>query len=761
MAQLRVVGKSVKNIAADLKALGSANFSDDFNAADAIWGKVLRSKYPSAIIKSIRTDRARRHPGVCCVLTAADISGAKTFGLLVQDQPLLAQERVRFLGEAIALVAADTEAAAQKAIELIEVDYEETPGVYLPEDAMAEGAPQVHQGNSNVMCELRIRKGEADKAMAQADVVVENTYKLPVVDNGYIELESGAAWVEKDGTLVIKSGMQDMFERRGMVALALGLPQSRVKIAQAYTGGSFGGKICQAIPIYLGLLALKTGRTVKMAYTREESIISQEKRHPMTIRYKSGAMRSGKIVAADITVIADCGAYVHLTPLVMQYMIMHIVGPYEIDNVKVDVFGVFTNNTFSGAMRGFGATQSCFAYESQIDSVASALGLDRLEVRRANFLKKGKLTALGTPLKDYVALPECLDRAWAALGPETDPSTLKRFANGKPRIGRGVSCNITTFGFGSGIVDGASARVEYCMDGSVVVSCGSDDIGCGRRTIVAQIAAEVLGCDYDKVAVDFSDTSSTANAGMTAASRQTFMSGNAALQAAKMVRSSLLDMAGKLLDVPPEIIELSEGKAFSKEDPTKNIALSQVALACHFGGKPLSAESYYTAPATTPMDPRTGHGSPSYGYVFGCHAAEVAVDEETGKVDVLKLAVAHDVGRAIHPINVEGQMIGGSAMALGYTLMEEILLQKGYTETLTLEQYLMPTSADIPDITTFILETPSPDGPFGAKGVGEPPTNTTAPAITNAIYNAVGVRLKELPATPERVALAIKAARGK
>lgn len=760
MAQLRVVGKSVKNIGADLKALGTADFSDDYMMQDAIRGKVLRSKYPSALIKAIRTNRAMSLPGVLCVLTANDIPGSKTFGPLVQDQQVLAQDRVRYLGEAVALVAAETEELAEKAIELIEVEYEELPGVYSPDEAMAEGAPQVHQGKSNVMCELHIRKGDAEKAMAKADVIIENTYRLPVVDNGYIELESGAAWVEKDGTVVIKSGMQDMFERRAMVASVLGLPQSKIKIAQAYTGGSFGGKVAQVIPVYLGLLAFKKGRPVKMVFSREESIIAQEKRHPMLIGYKSGAAKSGKIAAIEVTVKADCGAYVHLTPLVMEYMIKHISGPYEIENVKVDVFGVFTNNTFSGAVRGFGATQSCFAYESQMDAVASALGLDPLQVRRTNFLEKGKLTALSMPLKDYVALPECLDRAWSALGPKTDPSSLPQFADGRVKIGRGVSCSITSFGFGSGNVDSAKARVEYCLDGSVLVSCGSDDIGCGRRTIVAQIAAEVLGCDYNKVTVDLSDTSSTPSAGMTAASRQTFMSGNAVLMAAKTVLSSLVDMAGKILDVPPEIIELSEGKAFSKEDPSKSIPLFQVGLACMFGGKPLSAESYYTAPATTSINPRTGHGSPSYGYVFGCHAAEVAVDEETGKVDVLKLAVAHDVGQAIHPINVEGQMAGGSAMALGYALTEEILLEKGYSKTLTLEQYLMPTSVDVPEIKAIILETPSPDGPFGAKGVGEPPTNTTAPSIINAIYNAVGVRLTELPAIPERVALAIKTAKG-
>jgi len=754
---LRQVGRPLRRVDSLGKAVGATVYAGDFSMPNMLYAKVLRSPLPSARIRRLDVERARSIPGVATVLTGRDLPGARLSTDLPGQTgrkeragsaaPVLATDVVRFQGEPIALVAAETEEIAEKALCAIKLELEELPGVFDPEEALKPGAPKVY-GEDNVVARWRIRKGDLEKGMAEADLIVENTFRMPFVEHAYLEPEAGVAWVDDQGVINIRLCTQ-VVEHFRSVAKALGIPQNKVRIHGTMVGGGFGGKEDVTVEIFLALLARETKRPVKLVYTREESFVAQSKRHPFVITHRTGVKRDGRITAAEIRMIADSGAYPYLTPYVLLYATAMATGPYRIDNVSVDSVAAATNQPFTSAFRGFGGPQAALAYEQQMDEIAKALGLDPLAVRRVNYLKKGDETATGQRITGEVWLEETATRAIAGLG-EPTPSTKRR------KVGCGFASYFQSYGRITWFHDTSRAWVGLELDGTVTIRCGVPDIGAGQVNSLCQIAAELLGVPLERVTVYATDSALTPLAGTSTATRQLYMSGNAVYKAASVVRENLIVRAAKDFKVDEGAIDLADGRAFVVGDEARSIPLDELASACAADGIPLSNLALFKAPFTDGIDPETGQGDIWPDFTFGAQAVEVAVDTETGEVEIIKSVACHDVGRAINPAAVRGQIIGGSHQGLGYALMEEYVLKDGITQTPSLAEYLIPTSCDFPTTEAIILESGSGIGPFGAKGIGEPSLTPAAPAVANAVADALGIRIHEVPLTPERVLAAIK-----
>jgi CO/xanthine dehydrogenase Mo-binding subunit len=754
----RIIGKPMPRHDAWDKAFGKTPYADDCTLPGMLYGKVLRSWYPAARILSIDTRQAEKLAGVAAVMTAKDVPHNETVTRFGQTHEVggfeglyrvLADKKVRFLGEGVALVAAESPETAEEAASLIRVDYEPLSGVFDPLEAMKPGAFPVGEGESNVVCRYQVRKGDTEKGFARSDVVVENTYRVPFVDHAYLEPESGVAWVDENGVITIRVGTQIIEHFRG-VAEVLGLPHNKVRVIGTMMGGGFGGKEDITVETYLALLAWKTKRPVKMTYTREESIACHGKRHPYVMTYRTGSRKDGKLMALEADLVSDAGAYVYLSPWVLLYSTVDATGPYDIPHVKVDATTVLTNNTFASAFRGFGAPQVCFAYESQMDELAARLNVSPLDIRKKNYLKKGKTLATGRLLDHHVAFPETAEKAMAALGKPSEAGS-----NAEKR-GRGIASSMTSYGRLVFLHDTSRSLVGMEMDGSVTVRCGVQDLGGGQASSLAQIAAEVLGVPMEDVSVYIADSALTPLAGTTTATRQLYMSGNATLQAAMEVRKHLLDKAGEMLETKPDELEIADRKIYVSGDPTRTVPTANVVRACASAGIPLYHMAQFNAPSRELLDFKTGQGQVFPDFTFGTHAAEVSVDVETGRVSVLRLISCYDVGQSINRLSVEGQLEGGAIQGMGYGLMEEVVLEKGVTMTPSLAEFIVPTALDTPDVETIIVESGDGIGPFGAKGIGEPSMVSAAPAIANAVCDAIGVRVWELPLTPERIMRALK-----
>ena len=752
---LRVVGQPIVRHDARDKVAAATAYAADWALPGMLHAAVLRSPHAAARIVRLDTARAAAMAGVAAVLTAkdvprntlsTDVPGQTTaVGPLRATLHVLAEERVRHQGEPIALVAAETLELAHEAVEAIEIEYEATPGVFTPEEALIPGAPPVH-GSGNLLAHWHIARGDVDTALAGAAVVIEGEYTTQMVDAAYLEPESGVAWIDSDGVVTIRLSTQ-VIEHFRDVAEVLQVPQNRVRVIGTYLGGGFGGKEDVTVEAYLGLLALKTGRPVKMVWTRHESLLSRAKRHPYRMRYRTGANAAGEIVAQRIDLLADAGAYAYLSALVLLYSTVTAAGPYRVPAVEVDARVAYTNNPPTSAMRGFGAMQTVFAYESQIDRIARALGRDPVAVRRANALRRGDTLPVGQVIETHVAIPELCERVWAALGPPTPPRAPH------VRVGRGLACNFQPYGRIVWLHDWASAWLGFEMDGSLVVRCGCPDVGGGQASSLCQIAAEVLGVSLSRISVHVSDSALTPLAGTTTASRQLYMSGNAVLKTSRELRAQLLRVAATMLGVEADALDMADDRVVTADGRTLTIA--DLLSECARVGVPRSHLGVYHAPAGEPVDLARGSGKVFPDYTFGAHAAEVEVDTETGVVRVLAYAAAHDVGRAINPQSVEGQIQGGAVQGLGYGLMEEVVLERGINVTTSFATYLIPTAADVPDVRAVVVESGEGLGPFNARGIGEPPIGPPAAAIANAIEDAAGARVTRLPITAERVAAAL------
>ena len=752
---LRIVGQPVVRHDARDKVMAATAYAGDWAMPGMLHAFVLRSPYASARIVRLDTAPAAAMPGVAAILTARDVpkntlstdvpGQTTTVGPLRATLHVLAEERVRHQGEPVALIAAETLDQARAAAAAVAVEYAPLPGVFTPDDALAPGAPLVHE-SGNLLAQWRIARGDLADGFARAAVVVEGEYRTQLVDAAYLETESGVAWIDTDGVVTIRVSTQ-VIEHFRDVAEALDVPQNRVRVIGAYLGGGFGGKEDVTVEVYLGLLALRTARPVKMVWTRQESLLARAKRHPYRLRYRTGALASGEIVAQEIELLADSGAYAYLSALVLLYSTVTAAGPYRVPAVSVTARVAYTNNPPTSAMRGFGAMQTVFGYESQMERVARALGLDPVHVRQVNALRRGDSLPVGQVMETHVAVPELAERAWAALGPRSAPRAPH------VRIGRGLACNFQPYGRIVWLHDWASAWIGFEMDGSLVVRCGAPDVGGGQASSLCQIASEVLGVPLHRIVVHVSDSALTPLAGTTTASRQLYMSGNAVLKAARELRDQLLAVAERLLDAHAAELEMIDDAVRARDG--RAVAMRALLAQCARVGVPRSHLGVYHAPAGEPVDLHAGAGKVFPDYTFGAHAAEVEVDTETGVVRVLKYAAAHDVGRAINPQSVEGQIQGGAVQGLGYGLMEEVVVEEGTNLTTSFASYLIPTATDVPDVEAIVLESGEGLGPFNARGIGEPPIGPPAAAIANAIEDATGARITRLPITAERVARAL------
>lgn len=756
--ELKVIGKPIPRHDAYEKAMGLTQYAADFSLPGMLYGKVLRSPHASARIVSIDTSKAKRLNGVKAVLTAKDVPKNESVTRFGQTHTLgggfeglyrvLVDKKVHFVGEPVALVAAETEGIAEEALEKIKVEYEPLRGVYDPLEAMKSDAPLVEDGRSNIITHLEVIKGNIEEGFKEADVIVENTYRVPHVDHAYLEPESGVAWIDENGIVTLRVSTQVIEHFRG-VADVLNLPHNRVRVIAPYVGGGFGGKEDITVESFIALLAYRTKRPVKLTYTREESILCHSKRHPYILEYKTGAKKDGRLIVLKARLVSDAGAYVYLSPWVLTYSMVTAAGPYRIPHVKVDGYTVLTNNIYTSANRGFGAPQVCFAYESQMDELARHLGISPLKIRTMNYLGKGECIATGQILEHHVALQETTQKAYQALGERT-------ISKRETKIGQGIASGMMSYGRMIFLHDTSRSHVSVEMDGSVTVRSGVQDIGGGQASSLSQIAAEVLGVPLEDVKVYFGDTALTPLAGTTTATRQLYMSGNATLMAAQEVRKTLLKKAGEMMGLDFERLDLVDREVVDKEGSGKSLHLVDVVKACASDGLPLYHVALFKAPFRNLTQFKQIEGQVFPDFTYGTHAVEVAVDEETGVVKVLKLVACYDVGRAINRLSVEGQLEGGAIYGMGYGLIEEVIIEKGVIKTPSFSEYLLPTSLDAPEVQTIILESGDGVGPFGAKGVGEPSLNSIAPAIANAIYDAVGVRICDLPLTPEKIVRALK-----
>ena len=750
-AEFAAIGTRAPRRDARDKIHGITRYADDFGMTGMLHAKVVRATRASARLLKVDTSRAERLLGVRCVMTARDVPHNVLFtdvpgqttavGPLRARTQVLAADRVRYYGEPVALIAADTEEIAAEARDAVVVEYEDVPGVFDPLEAMRPDSPQLEE-TGNVISRWKVRRGDPARAFRTADVVVENTYRTPLVDHAFIEPEAGVGWLDEDGVVTIRVATQ-VIEHFRDVANVLGLPHSKVRLIAPYIGGGFGGKEDVTVEVYIGLLVWKTGRPVRLTYTREESIVSPTKRHPFVMRYRHGVKRDGTIVAMEAEFTSDAGAYAYLSPLVLLYSMVHAAGPYRIPNVKVDGAAVLTNNTPTSAFRGFGSAQPAFGYESQMDACARAIGMGPLEFRERNYVRKGEAIPSGQTIDTAVLLPETARRAWEALGAPTPPAPGRR-------VGRGLASTLTSYGRIVWLHDWSSAWVELQMDGTIMIRIGVPDIGGGQASSLVQIAAEIFGLPMSEITIHIGDSSLTPLAGTTTATRQLYMSGSAVHKSGTELRASLLEQAGEILGVPREGLSTRDGMV-ADGNGAKQISFRELAASCARSGRARYSHTVYHAPAGEVMDFETGQGRVFPDFTFGSQAVEVEVDEATGLVRVLRLASCYDVGRVINRNSVEGQLEGGAAMGLGFALMEEDILERGVCRTPNLMTYLIPTAADVPDMTAIVLESGEGAGPWGARGIGEPSMTPTAPAIANAVYDAIGVRLTELPLRPERV----------
>ncbi|MEN8243851.1 MAG: xanthine dehydrogenase family protein molybdopterin-binding subunit [Thermodesulfobacteriota bacterium] len=737
------IGKNIRKKGALERLVGAPVFSADIELENPLVLKVLRSGRTHAEILSINTEKAIAIPGVVRVFTCDDIHGKNLMGIINRDQPLLATGKVRSTSDPVALVAAETEQAAQAALKAIAVTYEDLPAVFDPQEAMKAEAPRIHE-DGNILLTRTVQRGNPDHAFKDCHRVIEKTYQTSMIEHNYLEPDAGTGFVDEDGTLVIYASTQNPHYDHKEVVSLLGVENNAVRIIQAATGGGFGSKLDLNLQGFIGLALYHLKRPVRCVYSREEAYLATAKRHPLTITMKTGVDDQGKLKAMQATIICDTGAYGSYGIAVASRAAVHATGPYQIDNVDIQSHCVYTNKPFCGAMRGFGTPQIAFAHESQMDLHAKDLGLDPLEIRMCNAFNVGSVTATGQTLSASVGIVDCLE----ALKPYYEKAKKSWLQSGsEPHKCKGIGVGAMWYGIGNtGTKNPSNARVEMDEYGRVTLFTGCADIGQGSSTVLSQIAAETLGIQPDNLRLVAGDTGLTPNAGATSASRQTYISGNAVKDAAEKLAHALKTEAAQRLGVAVSTLVLDSGIVRAPASPDRQVSFADLARQIIARGESLVFQGHFD-PLTTPLDPETGQGVPYTTYAFACQLALTTADALTGEVTVEKIVAAHDVGKAIHPQNVIGQICGGVAMGLGFALMEKF--EPG--NTLSMKDYHIPTCADMPEVVPIIVESEEPSGPFGAKGVGEPALIPTAPAILNGLANALGKRIYALPADLESV----------
>ncbi len=719
----RTIGQPIRRPDAPPKVTGETRYPADLYVEGMLHMKVLWSDRPHARLLGVDTRAALALPGVVAVLTAADVP-VNEFGIEDMDEDVLAETKVRFVGQPVALVVADSEDAAQAGLDGVRVDYADLPGAFDPRRAMQEGAPLVHDDKgSNLIGHWFVRRGDLEAAFAAADVIVESDYHLPHVEHAFLQPEAGLGYVDDQGRVVVHTTGQWAHDDQHQIAHALDLPQDRVRVIYTPAGGAFGGREDVSVQIMLALAAHRLRRPVKMVWSRAESFRGHHKRHPFYMHYRTGATRDGKLIAMEARLIADGGAYASTSRAVVKSAVTNATGPYHVPSLRVDGWAVYTNNMDAGAMRGFGTLQVTFGSEMQMTKLAAALGMDAVEFRARNILREGDVGPTNATLPPGVGLEAALTAAaqaggWQRRGsgwmrPETPVSQ-----HSLNRRGMGFACGWKNVGYSLGFPEQSTAVAELYGEAEIeraVIKTGVAEVGQGVLTVVAQVAADTLEVPVERVTVVNDDTSVVPNAGSSSASRQTLMTGRAVREAC-----------------------LAALQAWRDEE------------------RPAVARYQFIPRPTTSFDPETGECDPHLSYAYGAHVAEVEVDMETGVVRLVRVVAAHDVGRLINRLAAEGQVEGGISMGQGYALTEEFIQQEGHILTTSLHDYLVPTIMDAPqEIVSLFVEVPDSQGPWGAKGLGEMPTLILPPAIAAAVYDATGVWFDRLPITPERVVMAL------
>ena len=736
------LGHALPRIDAFGKVTGQALYPGDINYPNQAYMKILFARRPHAIIRRLDTSRAEALEGVLSVFTAKDVPNNE-YGLITPDQPVFCGpgsnkphgDRVRFIGDQVAVVVAETERIAEKALHLIEVEYEDLPVVSDPLEAMKPDAfllhpdvdtyPAIHPiPHSNILHHYRIRKGDVDAALAGADVVIEGEYRTPVQEHAYLQPEAGVGYMDEEGRVTVEVAGQWTHEDQEQIAHALGLPLEKVRVRYAAIGGAFGGREDMSVQIVLALAAFRlhergVHRPIKIIWSREESMIGHHKRHPYIIRAKWGATRDGKLVGAQVEVIEDGGAYTYTSTKVLGNATLMCTGPYEIPNVKVESYAVYTNNIPGGAFRGFGGPQAAFAAEQQINKLAEALGLDPVEMRRRNIVREGSLLSVNTPLPPGVSMPQVLEACaeeYEAIKAAPVSTSVGGRMNGSSftKRGLGFACGFKNVGFSFGAPEECWATVELrggARIEEVILYHAAAEVGQGSHTVLLQMTAEAAGVPVEKVRLVASDTATSKNSGSVSASRMTFMAGNAIRGAVEIALQKWQD-----------------------ED------------------RPAIGTYQYRPPRTTTFDPETGACDPNFAYGYVAEAALVEVDTETGHIHILDLICADDVGKAINRQQIEGQVEGAVVQAAGYAIIENFIQKDSRALNPYLSTYLIPGVLDIPDrVHSIILEFPAAIGPWGARGMAEMPYIPLAPAVTAAVHDALGVWFDDFPLTPERI----------
>jgi CO/xanthine dehydrogenase Mo-binding subunit len=747
------------------KVDGEALYVDDLRFPGLLHAALATSAHPHAWLDGVDASAAERAPGVVCVVTAKDIPGENQIGVSAKDQPLVAEKKVRWYGERIALIAAKTPRQAREAAALVQGSYRPLAGVFDVEEALQPGAPVLHDDHptKNLAAKGCVYRGDVKRGMAGADVVVEATFDIGMQEHAYLETQGCVAVPEAEGGMTVYASMQCPFYVQGAVADVLGLPLSKVRVVQTVTGGAFGGKedypsepaACAA------LLAWHTRRPVKLIYNRSEDIHWSSKREAQRIKHRLGAKNDGTLVAVEVDLYMDAGAYAGLGAVVAERGNASAVGPYRVPHVRIDTHTVYTCNAFSGAFRGFGHPQVAVATESQLDELARQLGMSPVELRRKNLLRAGDVTATGERLPAPVEGLETLEQAVALMDFDAVQARVRahNHQGGRTRLGLGIST--ISYGCclhaGGQFLEGAGSLVQVHKDGSVSVAVGNTEMGQGSETVLSQIAAEALGVRYERVRLKQVDTDLVPDSGPTVASRTTTMSGNAVLDGCRQLKAELLPVAARLLKAKPKQVVFEAG--FVRAGAGKEVSFEAVVGAAFVEKRHLMKAGWY-APPRKRWDRENGQGQPYSAYAYATHVALVEVDTYTGRTRVKKVTCAHDVGRAIYPDGAAGQVEGGVVQGMGYAIMERLNQQEGRILNANFTDYIIPSALDTPEIEMVLLESRGVGpgqvaGPDGAKGVGEPSLIPICAAIGNAIANAVGERVLDMPFMPEQVLKAL------
>jgi len=749
------VGLSEIKVDALEKVTGKSKYVDDLHFAGQLHCKLVLSNVARGKIESIDTSEALKIDGVVDVVTVDDVPGNNMTHIIYDDYPLFADGEVKFAGQIVAVVLGDTPESADMGRDAVKVIYKEEEPILTIQDSIAPGSPKIYS-EDNIFKRYRIIKGDYKKAFEEADVIVENEYYTGYQEHAYIETQGMLAIPGHDGSMIVYGTMQCPFYVHNMVKDVLKLPSSKIRIVQTVTGGAFGGKedVPSLIASVAAVAAYKTGKPCKLILHRNEDVISMSKRHPAWIKYRTAADKEGNIKGIDVDFYMDAGAYATLSPVVLWRGTVHSLGPYKCDNVRVRTYAVATNKVPCGAYRGFGSPQILFASEAQMDILADKVGKDPFELRKQNALKLNGETITGQKLNQSFGLRKVMDEAYEKSGwAEKRPKWGFEHGEGDTRKGIGVSSIFYGVGLGAGgkNMARAGAFVQVYEDGSLSFAVGTTDMGQGMRTVLSQIASEEMGIPLEDVYCQTTDTTRIPDSGPTVASRATTMSGNAIIDACRQIKERMAVTAARILEAKIDEIAFKDGKVFVERIPDIFIPFKDLAKRCSMEKVHMAAQGWFDTPFIS-YNEEDGQGWAYFVYAYACNVAEVTVDLKTGEITVDRITAAHDVGKAINPQLVEGQIEGGSVQGMGYGIMEDILHdEKGRIINSGLSTYIIPSIIDAPEMVPIIVEEEFPEGPYGAKGFGEQPLMGIAPAVACAVAHATGVHPDRTPMIPERI----------